>query len=219
MKKNTWLKMLIAAAVVGGLIWFNHHYLNIKPQTIREWILSFGAFAPFIFIGLYTVRPLILFPASILSLSAGLAFGALWGTIYTVIGATAGAALSYYVARKLGHRVVNQKWKRKGEILQTQLEKNGFFYVFLLRLIPLFHFDMISYLAGLANVKFMHFLLATLLGIIPGTFAYNFLGSSLVAQNTATIVVAMIVFLVILLVPIMTSAKVREKLGLQRKGE
>ncbi|GGJ81400.1 putative membrane protein YdjX (TVP38/TMEM64 family) [Anoxybacillus voinovskiensis] len=218
MLTRTWWKIFVAFIVVGGIIWVNQH-IHMKPQTIRAWILSFGVLAPLVFIGLYTVRPFLFFPASILSLAAGLAFGAWWGTIFTVIGATLGASLSFLVAKKFGERVIHESWKKKTIKLQAQLKKNGFMYVLLLRLIPIFPFDFISYLAGIVNVKFTHFLFATWIGIIPGTFAYNFLGSSFASGNRIIIIIAIIVFLIISFVPIMTNAKLRQKLGLQQKGE
>ncbi|KJE28157.1 hypothetical protein LG52_2455 [Geobacillus kaustophilus] len=219
MLKRTIWKVIVSIVIIIFIIWFNQHYINIKPQAIREWILSFGTFAPIIFIGIYTVRPFLFFPASILSLAAGLAFGSWWGTIYTVIGATMGASLSFFVAKKLGERMIRKSWKGKTTKLRTQLQKNGFSYVLLLRLVPIFPFDFVSYLAGIANVKFVHFLMATWIGIIPGTFAYNFLGSSVVSENQIIIGLAVFVFVIVSLIPIMTNTKIRQKLGLQQKGE
>lgn len=168
---------------------------------------------------LYTLRPIILFPASVLSLAAGLAFGAVWGTIYTVIGATGGAILAFFIARKLGVKFSKGKWRAKGEVFERQLEQNGFLYVLLLRLIPLFNFDMISYLSGVSKVRFWHFVLATIIGIIPGTFAYNFLGSSILASSWSVLAIAVILFIVVAVVPLLVSSSLREKLGLVKNGE
>jgi uncharacterized membrane protein YdjX (TVP38/TMEM64 family) len=156
MKKKI-IKAIIISLFVLGLIWFYQTYLQISPQQIRDWILSFGIFAPVLFMIIYTIRPLILFPASILSLGGGLAFGAFWGTVLTVVGATAGAVLSFWVARKLGKNIANKTWKGKGEVVQHQLEEHGFLYVILLRLIPVINFDIISYLAGISKIKFKAF--------------------------------------------------------------
>ncbi|TYS67464.1 TVP38/TMEM64 family protein [Sutcliffiella horikoshii] len=219
MTKKNWLKGLLLAILVGTLLFINHNYLNISPEGIREWILSFGIFAPVIYIVLYTIRPLILFPASILSLAAGLAFGAIGGTIYTIIGATLGAIVSFLVAKKFGKRIIkNQTSNVRVQKIQSQMEENGFFYVLLLRLIPLFNFDLISYLAGLSKVKLSHFILATVIGIIPGTFAYNFLGSSFVGDNKLVIILAVIVFILISVLPLIFSKKVRGKLGFTKNG-
>lgn len=220
MTKKNWIKGILLAILIGSLLFINHNYLNISPEGIREWILSFGIFAPIIYVVLYTIRPLILFPASILSLAAGLAFGAIWGTIYTIIGATLGAIVSFLVAKKFGKNITNNKTPNvRMRKIQSQMEENGFFYVLLLRLIPLFNFDLISYLAGLSKVKLSHFVLATVVGIIPGTFAYNFLGSSFVGDNKSIIIIAVVVFVLISVLPLIFSKKVRSKLGFAKTEE
>ncbi|TYS54412.1 TVP38/TMEM64 family protein [Sutcliffiella horikoshii] len=220
MTKKNWIKGVLLAILVGSLIFINHNYLNIRPEGIREWILSFGILAPVIYIVLYTIRPLILFPASILSLAAGLAFGALWGTVYTILGATLGAVVAFLVAKKFGKNITKNKPSNvRVKKVQSQMEVNGFFYVLLLRLIPLFNFDLISYLAGLSKVKLSHFVLATVIGIIPGTFAYNFLGSSFVGDNKSIIIFAVVVFILISVLPLILSKKVRSKLGFAKTEE
>lgn len=217
LKNKGLIKWALVLFVVVGLLWFNYHYLNIQPKEIRVWIVNFGTLAPLLYIIIYTLRPLILFPASILSLAGGLAFGALGGTVLTVIGATCSAAVAFWVSRKLGKNIAKKDWKGKGEKVQEQLESNGIFYVIILRLIPIFNFDIISYLAGVSKVKFTHFILATALGIIPGTFAYNFLGSSLVEPTLITILLAVGLFVIISLVPLMFHNKVRSIFGFKRK--
>lgn len=210
-KPSNWLKWGGIILVVIGLIWFSRTYLDFRVNDIRDWILSFGVLAPIVYIVIYTIRPLIFFPASVLSIAGGLAFGSLFGTIYTVLGATSGAVLSFVVARTLGKSIANKDWQGKGRKLQEQLEKNGFFYVLFFRFVPLFNFDLISYSAGLSKVKFSSFLFGTLIGIIPGTFAYNFLGSSLVSGDPLVIASAVIVFLILSVIPILIRNKYAKK--------
>jgi uncharacterized membrane protein YdjX (TVP38/TMEM64 family) len=201
--KSAVLKISAIIAAILLVLWFNQHYLQLTPSDIRTWILSFGWLAPILYILLYTVRPMILFPASILSLAGGLAFGAGWGTLSTVIGAIAGAVLSFMVARFMGKSLVRMEWKGRFTKIQLQLENRGLLYVLLLRLIPLFPFDLISYVAGVSKIRFRAFLFGTLFGIIPGTFAYNFLGSSFVGGSASDILIAAAVFLAALMVPIL----------------
>ncbi|ASI36579.1 MULTISPECIES: TVP38/TMEM64 family protein [unclassified Exiguobacterium] len=194
------VRLAFVLLVIIGLIWFSRSYLNVSPTDIKEWILSFGMWAPILYIVLYTVRPLIFFPASVLSITGGLAFGALMGTVYTVIGATLGAVVAFLVAKKLGKGFI-KNGAGKVDQIQQQLEKNGFIYVLIFRLLPIFNFDLISYAAGLSKVRLLPFFLATLIGIIPGTFAYNFLGSSIVSKDPRIIIGAIIVFLILTIVP------------------
>lgn len=101
--------VFIFLLVIGVIIYLNQTVLTLSPQLLKEWFVSFGIFAPVIFIFAYTVRPFILFPASILSITSGLVFGAVAGTIYTVVGATLGATFSFILAKKLGKGFVKNK--------------------------------------------------------------------------------------------------------------
>ncbi len=195
-----WTALLLA---VGGLIWLGRSVFQVNANDLRSWILSFGIWSPVIYIVIYTLRPLLFFPASILSIAGGLAFGAWLGTLYTIIGATLGAMLSFYVAKTLGKKLVRKTWNGNARKIQSQMKQNGFFYVLLFRFIPVINFDLISYVAAFAKVRFSSFALATLVGIIPGTFAYNFLGSSFVSGNPKIIVLAVIVFVILTVVPIL----------------
>ncbi|AQU79314.1 MULTISPECIES: TVP38/TMEM64 family protein [Planococcus] len=195
-------KWLLIAVAVGLVIWLSRSVFQVDANDLRKWILSFGLWSPVIYILIYTVRPLIFFPASILSIAGGLAFGAWLGTLYTIIGATLGAMLSFYVAKTLGNKLVRKTWTGNVRKIQSQMEQNGFFYVLLFRFIPVINFDLISYVAAFAKVRFTSFALATFIGIIPGTFAYNFLGSSFVSGNPKIIILAVVVFVIMTVVPI-----------------
>jgi uncharacterized membrane protein YdjX (TVP38/TMEM64 family) len=203
MNKRQLAKWLIVAVVILAIIWLSRSVFEVDANSIRNWILSFGIWAPLIYIVIYTVRPLIFFPASVLSIAGGLAFGAWMGTIYTIIGATLGALLSFYVASTLGKSLVKKQWSGNAAKIQSQMEQNGFLYVLMFRLIPVINFDVVSYLAAIAKVRFSSFALATVIGIIPGTFAYNFLGSSFVSGNPKIIALAIAVFIVLTVVPIL----------------
>jgi len=203
MTKRQIAKWLTVAVVVALLIWLSRSVFQVDASDLRNWILSFGLWAPVIYIVVYTIRPLVFFPASVLSIAGGLAFGAWMGTVYTIIGATLGAMLSFYVAKTVGKSLVKKDWTGNAGKIQSQMEQNGFLYVLLFRLIPVINFDLISYMAAIAKVRFASFALATFIGIIPGTFAYNFLGSSFVSGNPETIFFAVVVFIVLTVVPIL----------------
>ncbi|MBM7701298.1 TVP38/TMEM64 family protein [Metabacillus iocasae] len=202
-KLNKKVKVGLILLVVGIIIWFSRSYLNFDTNQIRDWILSFGILSPVVYIIVYTIRPLIFFPASILSIAGGLAFGSLFGTLYTIIGATSGAVVSFIVARKLGKNIGGDKREGNVKKIQQQMEKNGFLYVLLFRLLPILNFDLVSYLAGVSRVRFVSFFLGTLIGIIPGTFAYNFLGSSIISGDPTIIIIAIIVFILLTAIPIL----------------
>jgi uncharacterized membrane protein YdjX (TVP38/TMEM64 family) len=210
MNKKRILSYTILAIIVLTIAWLSRSKLQFDPQLIRNWILSYGLFAPLIYIVIYTVRPLIFFPASILSIAGGLAFGALMGTIYTIIGATLGALLSFMIARKVGKNATKKEWKGNFKKIQVQLDKNGFYYVLFCRFIPVLNFDIISYIAGVSSVRLSAFFFGTLIGIIPGTFAYNFLGNSLISGSGKVILTAVFLFLIIMVIPILIKKRLEK---------
>lgn len=182
----------IAIRVIG--------FENISPENIKQYVLSFGVYSPIIFILIYILRSVLFFPASIFSIAGGLAFGSVWGTIYVVIGASLGAYLSFFLSRKLGKEAI-QKWIGK-RIMGTQLNTEiGFRAILILRLIPLFPFDGVSYVSGFTNVPFWKYALATTIGIIPGTFTYNYLGHSLNEPFSSTFFIAIALLLLLMLIP------------------
>ena len=99
-----------------------------------------------------------------------------------MVGATIGATLAFFVARYLGRDFVARVLKGKFQTLSTiddQAGAHGFQVIFFFRLIPLVPFNVLNYVAGLSKVGAWDYVLGTFLGIIPGTFAYVYLGSSL----------------------------------------
>jgi len=157
-------------------------FCNIKtlrhctPENMKAFIDSYGMFSPIIYIILFTFVPLTLFPDSILAIAGGMCFGMMGGFIYTMIGAILGGTLSFLLANKLGHKVFNKFIKKDLSYLENAIKNRGFLLVFMLRLIPLFPFDIISYASGFSGVKYKDFVLATILGVIPGIFVFINIG-------------------------------------------
>lgn len=97
-----------------------------SPQQFKEYISSFGILSPVIYIILFTLVPLTLFPDSILAIASGLVFGLYKGFILTMIGALCGATLSFYISRLLGKEAIKKLSKRKLIILKRALVKTVF---------------------------------------------------------------------------------------------
>lgn len=88
MNKKNLLRSLLFLAAFIAVAWFARSRFNIDPQNIRAYILSFGSIGPLIFMGLYAIGPIVVFPTSVLSLAAAFAYGLWPGMLYIVIGAT-----------------------------------------------------------------------------------------------------------------------------------
>lgn len=149
---------------------------NCTPNSVRNYICSFGILAPIIYIAMFTIVPLTFFPDAVLAVAGGMVFGLGLGTLYTIIGAVCGGTLSFFISRTFGRGLVEKLIKGKAEWFEDGIEKRGFLFIFILRLIPLIPFDVISYGAGLSKIKYKDFALSTSIGIVPGVLVYTNLG-------------------------------------------
>lgn len=144
---------------------------RINLNQLRTYLASFGIWAPVIFLAIYTIRPLVLFPGSLLTIASAFLFGIFWGTVYSTIGATLGAAIAFGLARKLGRDAVAKYIRGKFVLFDDKIAEQGFIFILVLRLVPVLFpsFDAINYGAGFSKIRFWDFTLGTLLGLIPGT--------------------------------------------------
>ncbi len=182
MKGSTWLKLGLLLLFLVGLGWglkaVGIDVTQVNPDRIREFVLGFGIWAPVVYLLAYG-QPIVPLPASVMTITGGLAFGPLWGSAAALSGATIRASTEFLVARLLGRGVVEKLLKGKAATLDQKIGEHGFKAVLLIRLIPSFPFDMLNYGLGFSKVRFRTYVLASFLGMIPGTFAYVYLGYSL----------------------------------------
>ncbi|MEU7314217.1 TVP38/TMEM64 family protein [Streptomyces sp. NPDC007083] len=167
-------------------------------RDVRQWVDSLGVWGPVVFAVVYALAVTALLPGSVLTASAGVLFGLPTGAGAVLVGATAGAALSFGLARWLGRPVV-ARYAGTGRLarLDAFLTRRGFVAVLLVRLVPLFPFSVINYGAGVAGVRFSSYITATALGIIPGTLVYTGLGGSLAAPGSPGLWIALGALLVL----------------------
>jgi len=151
---------------------------------VRAFVLSFGIWAPAIYLVTYG-QPIVPLPASVMTITGGLAFGPLWGTLAAVVGGTTRACTQFGVARLLGRDAVAKLLRGRAASLNASLGRDSFRAVLLIRLIPNFPFDIQNYGLGFSQVRFGPFALATLLGIVPASFAFVYLGYSLTDPKQA----------------------------------
>jgi uncharacterized membrane protein YdjX (TVP38/TMEM64 family) len=139
-----------------------------------------GAGGVAVFAAVYMVAPLLLLPASVLTLGAGFLYGPLWGTAFTSPVSVAAASLAFLLGRTLARRSVEKRVEGDARFaaIDRAVADNGFKIVFLLRLSPVVPFVLLNYALGLTRVRFSTYLAASFLGMLPGTFLYVYLGSA-----------------------------------------
>ncbi|WP_416150500.1 TVP38/TMEM64 family protein [Salipaludibacillus sp. HK11] len=211
MPKKMIVKIIAFLFVVSLMLYINYVHIDLHPERIQLTILSFGIWAPLIFIAIFSLRPFVLFPASILGVVGGLSFGPIIGPIVTYVGSVSGAIISFLAVRYLGRNIRRKKWTGRGETIQKKIEEKGFFYVFALRVIPVINFDLVSYLSALSRISFKKYIFATMIGIIPGTLAFNFLGASFVELSPLMFIITGTMFVVAFLVPLIIKKILKKK--------
>lgn len=182
--KNPWLKLLVVLSLIFlvfvALRLLKIDFSRVSEEEFRNWVKSLGVWGPIIYIIVYILRPLILFPAGVLSAAAGIIWGAGLGFLYLQIAANISSTAEFFLARSFGREIVGKHLKGKLVNLDEKIERHGFLTVLLIRLVPNVAWDIQNLSLGLTKVKFRDYFPATLIGIMPGSFAFVFFGSSLI---------------------------------------
>ncbi len=154
-----------------------------------------GWLAPLLYILLYMLRPITFLPATILTILAGAIFGGIYGSVYTIIAATASAVVTYGIGNYIGKDGLKKFTTSypKSTTWLSRLQERGFLAVLLLRL-AYAPFDIVGYIAGATKVRLIDFIVATSIGIIPGTISFVLLGSS--TKNTTHLALAALFFII-----------------------
>lgn len=178
--------LLVWVGLLFGYQWYAWRQDVGVLETVQRLIdaMSSGLAGPLIYIVFYALRPLILFPASLLTVAAGFVFGPVLGLFFTVLGSNVSASVAYLAGRYFGRSF--QDPNRTSDTLQgyaERLQRNSFESVLILRLIFV-PFDAVNYAAGLLHVRYRPFVLATILGSLPGTTSFVLFGASIQGSFT-----------------------------------
>ena len=180
-KKKFWIRLLVGIMLIASAIIvfrFTSIATWIKAENLQLLQVKAGRFAPLEFIVIYAIATILAVPGTILTLSAGALFGIVFGTIWTIVGATLGATGAFLIARFVAGEEARSQFKKGDRLRQLQqgIEQDGFWFILSIRLFPVFPFIAVNYLLGLTPISLTAYVLATLIGIILGTFAYTWLG-------------------------------------------
>jgi uncharacterized membrane protein YdjX (TVP38/TMEM64 family) len=159
--------------------------LKANRDALLQYTTSQYEIAVALFILVYILQTAFSLPGgAVLTLTGGFLFGSLMGTLFVNVGATAGATLAFLAARYLLRDWVEQKFGDRLGPIQEGFAKNAFSYLMTLRLIPAFPFFLVNLVSGLTRVNLGTYVLATSIGIIPGSFVFAFAGRQLGTINS-----------------------------------
>ncbi len=195
----TWI-----AAVAGWVLYQRSTGLGTVGSLQQFIDTARGAWwAILAFVIVYAIRPIVLFPASLLTIAGGLLFGPVVGVIATVIGANASAMVAYWIARSLGFEGSTDK-EAAGLLARwsKRMRDESFVTVMLMRLAFL-PYDFVNYAAGFLRINPLSFLLATAIGSLPGTVSFVLAGASITSLedgpsgvDPAVLIASVVLFIV-----------------------
>src|SRR6266700_5210478 len=176
---SRWKWVLYVAVGIGIVLALKYFHVQDVLQAALDWIGKLGPWGPVIFIGLYVVATVLFVPGSVLTLGAGAVFGVALGSVCVSISATLGATAAFLVGRYLARDAIARKIEKneKFATIDRAVADEGWKIVLLTRLSPVFPFTLLNYAFGLTRVKLSHYVVASWLGMIPGTVMYVYLGS------------------------------------------
>ena len=175
-KKPKTLFWVGAIAVILLLILGGRRAAELLPR-FAEWVAGLGPAGPIAFAAGYVAATILLVPGSLLTLAAGALFGVVRGTVIVIIAATIGACAAFLIARYAARERVAARMERDARFagLDRAIGKSGRKIVILLRLSPVFPFNLLNYALGLTSVRFIDYLIACA-AMLPGTLLYVYYG-------------------------------------------
>lgn len=184
-----WQKLVAAAiwlALAGGFLAYSLIARRSPTETLTDLLdLLRTPVGPLIYILIYTLRPLAFFSAIVVTLLGGAIWGPVWGTLFVVIGSNMSATLAYGFGRVFGQGLLPEGEGATGGFVARYAERlraNAFGTILVMRLIYL-PYDLVNYLAGFLRVPYRPYILASVLGSLPGTLTFVLAGASLKIED------------------------------------
>lgn len=212
--KPSWLRpVLVVALIVAGIV--VARALDVGEairlenlSRLKQWIESYGALAPAIFIVGYVLAAVLFVPGLPMTVLGGVVFGPVWGTVYVWIAATVGASLAFLVARYAVRSTV-ERWVQASPRVATidgRVAEHGWRIVMLTRLVPVFPFNLQNYAYGITRIGFWPYVITSAICMLPGTAAFTFAGGALsegrgVRRTLAYLALAGVLLVLISLIP------------------
>lgn len=206
--RSTRLRLgLLGVSLVGLALWL---LIAGAPSSaeLKRSVNDAGWLAPAVFVTIYICWTVLLLPGVVPTLAGGALFGVIAGSLLALVGAVAGATIAFLIARRLGRASVKPLTGRRARI-ELWLRKHGFLALLYARLVPIVPFNVLNYAAGLTSISTREYLIATAIGIVPGTVAYAAVGST--AEHPGSIPFVVSLGAVLVLTAVLTVLSRRQR--------
>ncbi|MGE5630069.1 MAG: TVP38/TMEM64 family protein [Caulobacteraceae bacterium] len=206
MKREVLIKRAIFLLLLFLFVTIFIVYKNFRSISINDlkfFLRGFARHTPLVFMALCIARGLLAVPCGLFSVSGGILFGSLLGAAITLVSLSAGSILTFYLARLLGNRwtehIIGNRFKNVDKLFSN----NGFYSVFLMRVVPILPYDVVSCISGLSKVGLLNYILGTVVGSIPGVFIYVYFGNSMMSLSFRKIVLSLVLAAVFAITPVL----------------
>lgn len=171
--------MLYLGVAIGLIAVARYFHVQDLLRQALDWFGELGPWGVILFIAIYVVATVLFIPGSVLTLGAGAVFGVAWGSVYVSIGSTLGATGAFLAGRYLARDAIARKIEGNARFvaIDKAVANEGWKIVGLTRLSPVFPFTLLNYAFGLTQVSLRDYVLASWIGMMPGTVLYVYLGS------------------------------------------
>ncbi len=222
-RKVQGLRLLLLLTVLTAILGIRTTGLSgyLNQVEFRAIIQNLGILGPLCYMLIYAIAPSLFLPGLPLTIAGGILFGPVWGVIYTIIGATAGACLAFLISRYMAGNWINSKLNGpRWRALNQQVETHSWKIVAFTRLVPLFPFNLLNYAFGLTKIKFMHYTLATAICMLPACIAFIVFSSSLLdlfkGKITSEFTIGITLILFVSLTPLFYSKFQKKRAGVKQ---
>lgn len=228
MKKSIFL-IILCALLVSSYYFFKGPSVSFVTLKLYKGALQRAVSEKYFlcvitYIGLYSGGVTLSLPiATLFTLAGGFLFGTVAGALYAVLSATLGGTLSFLLVRFGIGSWIQERYHNELRTLNEELTERGFFYLLALRLFVVIPFFALNLLAGLTKISLLQFILATVIGILPGSFVFAYAGKNLATLEKPSDVLspqilgAFVVLGLFALVPLLFQKKMKKRVVLNKE--
>lgn len=201
-KRMNYIKISVIIAIAVASIFVVR---KISLEEIKTWVLGHGAWAAVIYIATFVVLPIFFFPVPVIVLAGGTIFGLFKGTLYTMIGVLINTPIMYFIGRFLlkdfVHNFVDNHMSEKlRNALKSTNQKVLALVLFIIRLSPIFSYNLVNYISGVTEIKFLPYILTTIAGVLPGVIVFINIGENVLNVGSKEFFISLSFLLVLVII-------------------
>jgi uncharacterized membrane protein YdjX (TVP38/TMEM64 family) len=210
--QQLFIAFVFAVIIVGSIYSLTElqESAHFNARTLYQWISYFGPFSALVYVIVMVFSVITPVPDSLVYIAGGYLFGAVLGTVLSLIGFIIGTSIDFWFARRLGRKYITRKFPNYSHLIDSYSKKIGWQSIVIMRIIPSLSFDFIAYLAGISSISFRTYLLANILGAFPLALFEVLLGKSLHTSSTIYKIV-FIIFIIVIMVAVTSYKHLRKK--------